>query len=141
MTRRHPPRIALGLLERFAPDSTALAGDLLEEFARRPSRAWFWSQVLAAIWAARTSGSDDIRPLRLVDLQPADAAERTRRLRLRFQPVNLTASPVHGIGGLGLVALSFLITLVVPGAWWVLLAAMVAGVLLGLLLIAVHRHA
>jgi hypothetical protein len=128
------------LLERFVPDSAPVAGDLIEEFHRRPSRAWFWWQVLSAIASAHLEKPDVIRPLRLVDLQPSDAVERSRLISLRFAPVNLTASPVHGIGGLGLVALSLLITLVVPGVWWVLLASMVAGVALGIGMIASHRR-
>lgn len=52
MTGREPPRLALALLARFAPDSAPLAGDLIEEFNRRQSRSWFWWQVLAVIVAA-----------------------------------------------------------------------------------------
>jgi hypothetical protein len=137
MTSHHPPRLALKLLERFG-DST-LTGDVAEEFERRQSFAWFWWQVLAVIWIASFERSDEIRPLRLVDLQPADAAERSRRMHLRFHSVNLTASPIQGVGGLGMVALSLLITLVIPAAWWLLLASMLAGVLLGIAMIAWGR--
>jgi len=80
--------------------------------------------------------SDDIRPLQLVDQQPADALERSRRASLRFGPVNLTASPLYGVGGLGVVALALVVTMVVPGAWWVLLASVFGGVVLGAVLIA-----
>jgi hypothetical protein len=141
MTNREPPRLALELLERFGPDSAPLTGDLVEEFARRQSRTWFWWQVVAIIAIALFKRPDVIRPLQLVDLQPSDAAERSRRLAVRFHPVNLTASPLHGIGGLGLVALSLLLTMVIPGAWWLLLACMLAGVVLGIIMIAMHRHA
>lgn len=137
MTSHHSPRFALKLLERFG--DTTLTGDLVEEFERRQSLAWFWRQVLAVIWIASFDRSDEIRPLRLVDLQPADAAERSRRMHLRFRPVNLAASPIHGVGGLGMVALSLLVTLVIPAAWWLLLASMVAGVLLGIAMIAQGR--
>ncbi|HSL20665.1 MAG TPA: hypothetical protein VK886_03955 [Vicinamibacterales bacterium] len=140
MTSRKPPRLALALLERCVPDSASLAGDLLEEFEQRQSRLWFWWQVLAAIWIASSERSGEIRPLRLVDLQPSDAAERARRLNLRFRPVNLTASPIYGIGGLGLVMLSVLVTLVVPGAWWLMLASVVAGIALGVFMIARQRR-
>jgi hypothetical protein len=135
MKKRVPPRFALRLLERFGPDATPLAGDLIEEFDRKQSPAWFWWQVLAAIWVASFARSDEIRPLRLVDLQPADAAERSRRMTLRFRPVNLTASPVPGVGGLGLVALSLLVTLVIPAAWALLVASILAGVVLGIAMI------
>jgi hypothetical protein len=135
-----PPRLALALLERLVPDSAPLAGDLIEEFERRPSRAWLWCQVLAAIANASFKRPGDIRPLRLTDLQPADAQERSRRMSVRFRPVNLTASPLPGIGGLGLVALSLLVTVVAPGAWWALFASMLAGVALGVVMIAMHRR-
>jgi hypothetical protein len=139
MTRRPPSQLALALLERFVSDSTPLAGDLLEEFERHQSSAWLWWQVLAAIATASFNRPDDIRPLRLVDLQPADAVQRSRRMGLRSVPVNLSASPLDGVGGLGLVVLALLLTRVLPDAWWVLLASMVAGVLLGFLMIVMHR--
>jgi hypothetical protein len=138
-TRHHAPRFALALLDYFVPDSGPLAGDLVEEFDRRQSRAWFWWQVLTAIATALVQRPVEIRPLRLVDLQPADAVERARMLDLRVRRVNLSASPISGVGGLGLLALAGLVTLVVPGAWWALLASILAGVLLGLVLIAMHR--
>lgn len=140
MTSREPPRLALRLLEHAAPDGAPLAGDLVEEFQRGHSRVWFWWQVVAAIWIATSRRSKDIRPLKLVDLQPSDAAERSRRMSIRFRPVNLTASPLYGVGGLGLVALSLLVTLVVPGVWWLLLASSLAGALLGIVMIAMRRH-
>lgn len=136
MTSHEPPRLALVLLERFVPDSAPIAGDLIEEFDRRPSRAWFWYQVLGAIVSSRVQQADVIRPLQLVDLQPSDALERSRAMTVRFKPVNMTASPVHGVGGLGLVALSMFVGWIVPGVWLVLLGSMVAGVLLGCVMIA-----
>jgi hypothetical protein len=139
MRRHQAPRLALALLERVVPDSASLAGDLIEEFERRQSSAWLWRQVLAAIVSASFEKSDDIRPLRLVDLQPADALERSRKMNLRFRPVNLSASPLSAVGGLGLVALAFLVTIVAPWAWWAVPACTVGGVLLGLAIIAMHR--
>ena len=141
MRDRHAPRLALALLERFVPDSEPLAGDLVEEFERRPSTVWFWVQVLAAIAAAWGARSGEIRPLRLVDLQPADAVERTRRLSLRFPAVNLSASPVAGVGGLGLVIFASLVTRVMPTAWWLLLASALAGCALGVVMIVVRDDA
>jgi len=78
--------------------------------------------------------------LRLVDLQPNDALERSRRMSLRFGTVNLTASPLPGVGGLGLVALAILVTMVMPGAWWALLASVLGGILLGVGMIARRRR-
>jgi hypothetical protein len=40
---------AVWMLERLGLDS-ALAGDLLEESARRRSTIWYWRQVLIAMW-------------------------------------------------------------------------------------------
>ena len=114
-TNRQPPRVALRLLDRFVPDSEPLAGDLVEAFDGRPSAIWFWVQVLVAIAAAHRTRTTDIRPLQLVDLQPADAVERSRRLSLRFSPVSSNGSPLSGVGGLGLATLTCLVTLVRPG--------------------------
>lgn len=139
MTTRRPPRLALALLDRFGPDNAALAGDLVEEFERRRSRVWFWWQVLAATATARVERPAEIRPLRLVDLQPVEALERSRRLNLRLGPVNLSASPVPGVGGLGLVALALLVSVVTPGAWAWLLAAPLAGAAVGLAVIVFRR--
>ena len=137
MTAPRAPRLALALLERFVPDSEPLAGDLVEEFEARPSSMWFWSQVLAAIAIAWWSRDGEIRPLRLVEVQPADAIERSRQLSLRFPPVNL--SPMGGVGGPGLVMLVCFVTRVMPNAWWPLLASAVAGVVLGAVIIAARQ--
>jgi len=80
MTIRRPPRLALALLERLVPGSALLAGDLTEEYGRRPSRWRVWREVIAAIAIAWFARPDEIRPLRLVDLQPSDAIERTSRV-------------------------------------------------------------
>jgi hypothetical protein len=52
MTAR-APRVATWLLHRFSsgPHGEAIAGDLIEQYARRPSRLWYWRQVLSAIRA------------------------------------------------------------------------------------------
>lgn len=140
MRTRHAPRLALALLERFVSESEALAGDLVEEFDARPSTVWFWMQVLAAIAAAWSTRGAEIRPLRLVDLQPADAVERARRLSLRFPSVNLSASPLADVGGLGLVILACLVTRVMPIAWWLLLGSALGGCGIAVVMIAVRGH-
>jgi hypothetical protein len=131
--------LALALLERLVPGSAFLAGDLIEEYARRPSRWRVWREVIAAIAIAWYERTDEIRPLRLVDLQPSDAIERTRRVTEPLKPVNLAASPLSGIGGLAVVVLLLLMTLVTPAAWWLYLGSVFAGILLGVVMIAVHR--
>lgn len=139
MRNRLAPRLPLALLGWCVPGSAALAGDLIEEFRSRQSVPWLYWQVLGAIWIEFSTRPEIIRPLTLVDLQPADAIERSRRMSLRFRPVNMTATPVYGAGGLGLVMLSMLMTLVVPAVWLVLAASMLAGVGLGVIMIVVHR--
>lgn len=127
MTRRVQRPVALSLLERFVPDSAPLAGDLLEEFQAGRSNLWLWWQVIGAIAVAWSRRGREIRPLRLSELQPADAAERTRRLMLRFRAVNITASPIHAIGGLGLLV----IAMVVWPAWPLVLAFLTVGLIGG----------
>jgi hypothetical protein len=139
MTTHEPPRLALALLERLVPDSACLAGDLIEQYERRPSRSWLWWQVLGAIAIAWWQRPDEIRPLRLVESQPNDAVERTRRLGRRVEPVNVTASPLNGIGGLGTALLALLMTLVRPAAWWLFLGSVLAGGVLGVAMIVLNR--
>jgi hypothetical protein len=141
MTRREPPRYALALLEWLVPGSAPLAGDLIEEYARRPSRWRVWREVLSAVTHARFERSDEIRPLRLVDLQPSDAIERTRERGRYMAPINMTASPLNGIGGATLAVLLLLMTTVMPAVWWLLAASIVAGIVLGVVMIVVHRKA
>lgn len=140
MTTREPPRLALALLERFAPNGSVLAGDLIEEFQRRPSRWRVWREVLAAIAAPRRQDGE-IRPLHLVDLQPTDAIDRTRDTLLRPRQVNLSASPLAGAGGITVAVLALVATLFMPGVWWLLAAALLAGIGLGVMLIALRRGA
>ena len=132
---RAMPRFALALLERFVSDSEALAGDLAEEFECRPSVAWLWSQVLAAIFTNLLGHSHTIRPLRLVDVQPPDAVERANRMHSRDHPINLSASPLPSAGGLGLASLALFVTDLFPHAWWLLIVPAVAGLLLGAVMI------
>jgi hypothetical protein len=139
MIKRDPPRLPLALLKWLAPDSDALAGDLIEAYELNPSRWRLWREVLGAIAFARRGRADDIRPLRLTDLQPADAIERSRRFALRLKPVSLRASPLAGTGGLPVPLLALLMTLVMPGAWWLFGAAVLSGIALGAAMIALHR--
>jgi uncharacterized protein (TIGR03435 family) len=132
-------RLAIALLERLVPDSDALAGDLLEEFERRRSLIWLWSQVLAASATALLNRSDEIRPLKLVDLQPVEAIERSRRLSLQTMQANVTPSPMRGVGGITLAVVMVVLAEVASLLWWVVLASIVAGTTLGVCLIRRHR--
>jgi hypothetical protein len=138
MTPRRPPRLAVALLNRFIGDNEPLVGDLLEEFQTRRSSLWLWRQVLVAVSIALFR-RPQIRPLRLVDGAPA--AIDGMRESPRHAAVNMSASPRGiGVGGLGLVALAAIVTVAAPAVWWVVLGTMVAGALLGLIMIALSRR-
>jgi len=134
---RQPPRLALALLNRVIPQEEPLTGDLVEEFGAGRSRAWFWRQAIAAAALSTFRRSDEVRPLRLIDGAPARVSSATTVRPLRS--VNITGSPVAGVGGLTLAVLVVLMTVVVPQAWWVIAAAALAGVIFGVVLIAVRR--
>lgn len=128
MTAKTPPRLAVFLLHRFT-DNEPLAGDLLEEFSVRRSRIWFWRQVVAAIVVGWFRRPADVRPLRLVDeritpLTPRPSAPMPRT-------INITASPIHGIGGAGILTLILVMTVMRPVAWSFIAIALAAGVLCG----------
>jgi hypothetical protein len=139
MKTSHPSRIAFALLNRFIPDDEPLAGDLLEEFGRRQSQLWLWRQVLLAILIRSFRTPRDQRPLKLAESGGAFEIVEDGGTS-RPKSVNLTASPVVGIGGLGLLALAVLVTIVSPQAWWVVLAGVLAGGLLGIVLVLVRRR-
>jgi hypothetical protein len=48
MRSERPPVVASWLLERVCGDP-GLTGDLIEEYRRRESAAWYWKQALAAV--------------------------------------------------------------------------------------------
>jgi len=54
MTLRIPPRLATWLLKHLGPGYRleSLAGDLFEEYQRDRTRAWFWRQTAAALFAS-----------------------------------------------------------------------------------------
>lgn len=62
------------LLRQLGPrySQESLAGDLYEEYQLNRTRAWYWRQVLVAIWIGRTAG---IRML----VQKARRVPRVRR--------------------------------------------------------------
>jgi hypothetical protein len=71
MSFRTPPRIATWLLQHLGPSyrNDSLAGDLNEEFQLPRTRAWYWRQVIVAVWIGRMMGLGEIarrlRPLPL----------------------------------------------------------------------------
>jgi len=142
MTTRRPPRLAVALLTRHVPDSEALLGDLTEEYQGGRSRLWFWRQVFGAVAVAAMNRPREVRPLRLVDEADrslplkARLAPRDRELR----PINLSASPLGIVGGLGLLAMGVLIAMVLPEAWIFFTIAAAFGLVLGFVLVAISKR-
>lgn len=139
MKASEPPRLALALLRRFAGDNEPLVGDLLETFARRPSRWWFWRQTVLAVLIRVFSRRGEERPLVLVERTPFDQLPLAARAT-PVRRINLTASPIHGVGGLGLLALAIIVTLVRPHAWWIFLLTVVGGVVVGTAMVIIRRR-
>lgn len=127
-----PPRLALALLTRYRPGDDGLVGDLLEQFADRPSRLWFWRETIVALAAMAFRRPREIRPLVLVDDRDRHGPIGPRVSPARTpSPIDLSVTHVGSIGGLGLLAMVLLVTLVVPQFWWLVAGAAGAGVLLG----------
>ena len=137
MKNVQPPRLAVALLNRFLPDNEPLVGDLLEEFAARKSRVWLWRQAILALLMGSFQHRVDVRPLRLVDRSPVEIMRSD--IRPWTRTVNLTGSPLPGVGGLSLVIFVSLMTIVSPQVWWLVLLTIFAGVVLGLALVLL-RH-
>jgi hypothetical protein len=135
MKTPQPSTLALRLLNWFIPEGEPLAGDLLEEFGRRQSQLWLWRQVVLAILVYAFRRPADVRPLKLVD-QEFDIPEG----RWRRRHVNLTGSPLPGIGGVGLAALVILATVVNPQGWLIVLSGIAAGIVFGSVLVMIRRH-
>lgn len=138
MSRSTPPRLAVALLRRFLPANEPLAGDLLERFAARPDRLWFWREVLAAVVLGAFDRRNLEHPLGLAEGSPFMPAGRARRRTLPRQ-INLSASPIRDIGGLGLVVLGVLVSVVRPEMWIVVAAANLGGAALGLAVALLRR--
>ena len=136
-----PPRLGLALLERLGTRNEALAGDLVEGFQLTRSRLWFWQQLLWAIVTGSFRGPSEIRPLRLVaspSWQPAATDFATSRRRLQTR--GLAASPIEGIGGIGLAALILLTVSVRPSALTIVGAGAALGIALGVARIVLGRR-
>lgn len=146
MTHQHqsPPWLAATILDRLADRNEALAGDLLEAYRAKPSRLRLWRELIGALAAGAFRNTGEIRPLKLLDGLPPVIP------RIHFEPHDLplhtlglavlTASPVRGIGGLGIVATVLLITLVEPLLWWIPLAGLGGGAVVGAVLLALRRR-
>jgi hypothetical protein len=64
----HPPSLATKLLEALVPQriSEALVGDLIEQYERGRSGAWYWGQVLMTLLI---SASREVRTRKLLGCQ------------------------------------------------------------------------
>ena len=107
------PSVAVALLQLFCRDD-ALAGDILEEYEHRRSRAWLWRQVGVAVIFSLPYGM--VRHERTSPKMPMP------------------------IGGLSFVVLVALITIVAPGAWWLVAMGAAGGILLAVVLVAIARR-
>lgn len=130
-----PPSFVNALLRFVASENEPLAGDLAEEWQAGRSGRWFWSQLLRALvvvaWRKRRA-----TPLvvRLVTTTPFDRPDRALGL-IDPATINLSGIKVRGVGGLGLLSLIMLVTIALPQAWFLVLAGMVGGGVLGAALV------
>ena len=139
MTKSDPPRLATALLRRFLHDNEPLVGDLFERFAVSQSRLWFWREVLTAVVIRAFQRPDRDHPLGLanhLDIMPHGPARSIEQPR----QINLTASPLPGVGGLSLATLGALITVVRPDVWWMFLPAIIGGAALAVTMVLVRRR-
>jgi hypothetical protein len=139
MNASQPPKVALALLRAAAADDEPLAGDLLEEFHAGRSRRWFWRQVLRAVVTAGVRRRRRVSPI--LGLNQSPMVRPDMRLPL-LDPatINLSGIKVRGIGGLGLIAIVGLVTVVMPAAWLLLVIGLVGGVVLGAIKVVRRRR-
>ena len=141
MTRTQPSAPILSLLRFIESENEALAGDLVEEWRAGRSRRWFWGQLLRAVvvvsWQRRWSSQD--RPvLGLVATTPFERPDFSLKL-IDPATINLSGIKVRGIGGLGLLAIIMLITIVIPQAWFLVITGIAGGAVLGVVAIVRRR--
>ncbi len=131
MTSLHPPKLANVLLQWLALDNEPLAGDLVEEFRRRRSRLWLWRQLIVALVMQALYAPHPPVSLNLTPVDPVVAEWLMSKRLDKKKQVNLTGSGVEGIGGLTMVILGFMTSMVLPAIWWFVVGGIGAGVLLG----------
>lgn len=54
--------------------------------------------------------------------------------------INISGIPVAGVGGLGLVAMAVLVSVMMPAARWTMIAGLGGGIVLAVLLVIARRH-
>lgn len=141
MTRADLSFVAAVLLDFVAAANPALAGDLMEERLAGRSRRWFWRQLLGAVviaaWHRRRA--EPLAP-RFVEAGPEDFPVRSTGL-LDPSLINLSGINVRGVGGLGLLAVIVLMTLVMPETWWLVAIGLAGGIIVGIVLVRRRREA
>lgn len=140
MTRSQPSSIVLTLLRFIETENEALAGDLAEEWRAGRSTRWFWRQLLPALvvvsWQKRSSKPASLGLLSSVALGPPAHSFPL----IDPATINLSGIKVRGIGGLGLLAIIGLITIVMPQAWFLVLTGLTGGVVIGVVAIVRRRN-
>ena len=131
MTRLHPPKLANVLLQRLALDNEPLAGDLVEEFHRRQSRFWLWRQLIVALVMQALYAPHPPVSLNLTPVDPIVAEWLMSKRLDKKKQVSLTGSGIEGIGGLTMVILGFMTSMVLPAIWWFVVGGIGAGIVLG----------
>jgi hypothetical protein len=132
MTSPKPPRLAGVWLHRLALDNEPLAGDLVEEFRRRQSRLWLWRQLIAALVMQALYAPHPPVSLNLTPTDPVVAEWLMWKRLDRKRHVSLTGTGIEGVGGLTMVMLGVMMSMVVPAIWWFVVGGIGAGVLLGI---------
>lgn len=133
-------RLAIWILEHAAPANEPLVGDLVEESRTRPLRVALWREVLHAVVHRSTHPDAEAGPLRLSEA-PSHVTTQMCKASQPQRPISLSGGPVPGIGGLSVIALAFLVTVVSPHIWWLLGGSIVGGCVVGIVLKTMRRRA
>jgi hypothetical protein len=157
MKRADLPSIATLLLSFVASEQPALAGDLTEELRAGRSRRWLWTQLIGAVlvvaWNKRRSQPVVVRlvtetpydrPDRSIGQprgRPARCQEDSLRRHGLLDPamINLSGTNVRSVGGLGLLAMVVLTTVVMPQTWLLAATGLAGGIVVGIVLVRRRR--
>ena len=140
-TTLEPPRLGAAILHRLADRNEALAGDILEGFRIKQSRAWFWRELIGALITGGFRRSIEVRPIKLVEFPTlVPAHEDFAAKRTRLQTLGLSASPVGGVSGWTIATLIMLISALEPALWIMLAGGMGVGIAVGIARVAYRRR-